>query len=99
MNLTLEQQRKIIIWLSGVYGLLIGIILLFFLDVRMGIETWLQLAVILLCIVGIVLLCDYLARRIVMYYQNHPGMGRRFWMMFISILPALLLTVFLLAFR
>jgi cell division protein FtsW (lipid II flippase) len=99
MNITLEQQRKFIIWLSGLYGLLVGIILLFFLDIREGIESWLQLFVTLLVIVGIVLLCNYTATRFLMNKSRSRNLGRRFWTMFISLLPVLLITAFLLTIR
>ncbi len=77
MNLTIEQQRQLIVWLSGVYGLLVGIISMFFIELRIGIDTWLHLAVILTGVAVFVLMCNAVVKWYI--HKKQDMLGSVFW--------------------
>ncbi len=96
ININYDQQRKFIIWLSGLYGLLLGLIVLISFDLRMGIDSGLQLMGLLAVVASVVLLCDFISTKILARWNKPVVLGKGFWMTFISLLPFLLLTVLVL---
>jgi len=79
-NLNLEQQRQLVVWLSGVFGLLLGIISLFIIELRSGIESWFQLVLILFVVGIFVILCNAVVEWLFRKRQGTVGLGSRFWL-------------------
>jgi Flp pilus assembly protein TadG len=92
-QLTGDQQRNVILWLSGLYGLLMGMILLFSVELRTGIETWYQMAGILSVIALLVVSCNAGANRYLGNAQTVLRLGTRFWYSFLGALPVLVVIV------
>ncbi len=96
ISLTIDQQRQIIVWLSGVYGLLLGIISLFFIELRIGIDTWFHLVLILIGVALFVIVCN----AVVKWYINkkQEKLGSVFWTSVIFGILFLVTAAFILAF-
>lgn len=92
INLSGEQKQQVIVWLSGLYGLLLGIISLFFIELRLGISSWFQLIFILVVVAGFVLICNAVVKWI-LYRKNYKiEVTGQFWLTVVGGLILLLLT-------
>jgi len=78
-NLNIDQQRQLIIWLSGVFGLLLGIISLFLIELRRGIDSWFQLVIILFGVGIFVMLCNAVVEWLFRRWGGETGLGSKFW--------------------
>lgn len=96
-NLSIGQQRQIIVWLSGLYGLLLGIISMFLVELRLGIESWFQLLVILLLVPAFVFVCNTIVIRILHKKPHDLDIGSGFWFSVLSVFLLLIISAVSLA--
>jgi hypothetical protein len=82
-NLNVDQQRHVIVWLSGLSGLLLGIISMLIMELRVGIDSWIQLFLVLVGIGAFVIVCNTLVTRFFQNKQKHRGIGKIFWLLII----------------
>jgi len=91
VNLSIEQKQQVLVWLSGLYGLLLGIISLFFIELRLGISSWLQLIFILMVVAGFVLICNAVVKWMLHRKKYKTEVTGRFWSTIVGGLILLLL--------
>ncbi|GEM_PF-1579890 len=91
INLSIEQKQQVLVWLSGLYGLLLGIISLFFIELRLGISSWLQLIFILVVVAGFVLICNAVVKWILYRKKDQTDVTGQFWITIVGGLILLLL--------
>lgn len=91
INLSIEQKQQVLVWLSGLYGLLLGIISLFFIELRLGISSWLQLILILVVVAGFVLICNAVVKWILYNKKDKTDVTGQFWITIVGGLILLLL--------
>jgi uncharacterized membrane protein len=98
INLSDEQKQHLIVWLSGVYGLFLGIISMFFIELRLGISSWLQLTFILVVVAGFVLMCNAVVKWILYRKKGKTDITAHFWLTIVGGLILLLLTALVLGY-
>jgi hypothetical protein len=96
-SLTVQQQRQVIIWISGIYGLLLGIISLFIIEIWTGIETWMQLVLILLGVAVFVVACNAIVGKLLDPERDGFSAGSIFWSVLLGGVLVLIITAVVLA--
>jgi hypothetical protein len=96
-NLTVPQKRKVIIWVSGIYGLLLGIISLFVIEIRAGIDTWMQLVLILMGVAVFVVACNAIVGKVLHLKRDGFSAGSVFWSVLLGGVIVLIVTAVVLA--
>jgi len=83
-NIDINHQRQLIVWLSGFFGLLLGIISLFLIELRRGIESWLHLVIVLVAMAMFVLICNAAGNWLLKKKYSESGPNAKIWLFIIT---------------